>query len=100
MIKLRKDLHVDTLTEGAGNRLGRYGSVVGGEDTSNLDRLTSRELDRRLNSNQTLKDARTKAVSSTGRDRSEYMDLSDPDAILSLAATHVRTDKEGLKKRD
>ena len=94
-----QDLHVDTLTEGAGNRLGRYGSVVGGEDTSDLTGLTSRELDRRLNSNQTLKDARTKAVSSTGRDRSEYMDLSDPDAILSLAATHVRKDKESEKAR-
>ena len=89
-----QDLHVDTLTRGAGNRLNRYGSVVGGEDTSDLAGLTSTQLDQRLKGNQTLKDSRTKASVTTGRDRSEYMELNDPDAILSLAASHVRQDRD------
>ena len=93
-----QDLHVDTLKQGAGNRLTRYGSVSGGEDTSDLTRLSSRQLDQRLNANQTLKDTRTKASVTTGRDRSEYMELNDPDAIMSLAAGHVKQDKEKKEK--
>ena len=65
-----QDLHVDTLTRGAGNRLTRYGSVVGGEDTSDLTRVTSTQLDQRLKGNQTLKDSRTQASVTTGRDLS------------------------------
>ena len=95
-----QDLYVDTLKEGAGNRLTRYGSVVGGEDTSNLSRLSATQLDQRLSANEALKGARNQAVAATGRDRAEYMDLSDPDAILSLAATHVKADRKAEKAQE
>lgn len=89
--------HVDTLTRAAGSSLGRYGSVVGGEDVSDLSTLDSTQLTQRLTSNKNLKDARTQASVTTGRDRTQYTDLNDPDAIMSLAATHVKEDKEKEK---
>jgi len=95
-----KNLYIDTLKEGAGNRLTRYGSVDGGQDTSNLSRLSATQLEQRLLANKELKEARTKAVTLSGRDRSEYMDLSDPDEILSRAVTHAEIDKEGDKEKE
>ena len=92
--------YVDNLKDAAGTRLTRYGSVSGGEDTSDLSRLTETQLDQRLNANQTLKNTRTEASVTTGRDRSEYMDLNDPDAIMSLAARHVKQDREKKKEQN
>ena len=92
--------YVDTLKDDAGTDLTRYGSVSGGQDVSNLSRLTSQQLGQRLASNKALKDARTQASVSTGRDRSEYMDLNDPDAILSLAARHTKADREAEKAQN
>ena len=89
-----RDSYVDTLTDAAGTSLTRYGSVIGGEDVSDLSRLTGTQLTQRLTSNKALKDARTQASVTTGRDRAAYTELNDPDAIMSLAATHVREDKE------
>ena len=95
-----KTAHVDRLTELGGTNLTRYGSVTGGEDVSDLSGLTKNQLNQRLTSNKALKDARTQATTLTGRARSEYMDLNDPDAILSLATQHVRADKEKEKEQN
>ena len=94
-----KTAYVDKLKDDYGTSLTRYGSVSGGQDLSDLSKLTSTQLEQRLESNRALKDARTQAVTATGRDRTEYMDLTDPDQILSLAATHVRKDKEAEKRQ-
>ena len=94
-----KTTYTDTLRDAAGTRLTRYGSVVGGEDVSDLSKLTGKQLEQRLTSNQALKDSRTTASVTSGRDRSEYMELNDPDAIQSLAARHVRLDREKEKEK-
>ena len=96
-----KDLHVDNIQQNYGTSLNRYGSVVGGEDVSNLERLTQNQVGQRLTANKELAGARSAAGALTGDDISTFQDLNTPEAVQARASKIVRErneDKEGKKE--
>ena len=92
-----KDAYVSNLQNTYGTQLRRYGNVVGGEDVSDLSRLTSKQVGNRLLSNKELKGARSEAGATTGEDITTFQDLDTPEAVRARAAKLV---KEGLEAKE
>jgi hypothetical protein len=96
------DLHVSNLTDNYGTQINRYGDIVGGEDVSNLARLTEKQLTNRLSSNRELMGARSEAGAATGEDITTFQDLSTPEAVRARASKLVKDeldDKAGKKEK-
>jgi hypothetical protein len=88
------DLHVSNLTDNYGTQINRYGDIVGGEDVSNLARLTEKQLTNRLLSNRELMGARSEAGAATGEDITTFQDLSTPEAVRARASKLVKDETE------
>lgn len=93
--KATKDAYVNNLKNTYGTQLRRYGNVVGGEEVSDLSRLTSKQVGNRLLSNKELKGARSEAGERTGEDITTFQDLNTPEAVRARAAKLVREKQEG-----
>lgn len=92
--KAVKDRYVGNIKDTYGTALNRYGSVVGGEDLSNLERLTGTQIAQRLTSNKELAGSRSAAGALTGDDISTFEDLNTPEAVTARASRIVRERKE------
>ncbi len=89
------DLHVSNLTDNFETDIKRYGSVVGGEDVSNLSRLSEKNLARRLAANKALQVARSEAGATTGNDITTFEDLSTPEAVRARASKLIKGELDG-----
>ena len=97
--KAVKDRYVQNVKETYGTNLNRYGNVVGGEDLSNLSRLTDTQISQRLASNKTLAGERSAAGALTGDDVSTFEDLNTPEAVRARAGKIVRERNEAEKTK-
>jgi hypothetical protein len=88
--KATKDAYVGSLEDNYESDIKRYGSVVGGEDVSNLARLSEKKLARRLAANKQLQGARSEAGATTGKDITEFEDLSTPEAVRARASKLIK----------
>ena len=93
------DLHVSNLKDNLGTQINRYGDVVGGEDVSNLRRLTSQQVTNRLASNKELQGARSEAGATTGQDITTFEDLNTPEAVRARASKLVREKLDAKDKK-
>ncbi len=93
------DLHVSNLTDNYGTQINRYGDVVGGEDVSNLKRLTEKQVINRLASNRELMGARSEAGATTGDDITTFQDLNTPEAVRARASKLVRKKLEAKETK-
>jgi len=97
--KATKDAYVGNLQDNYETDIKRYGSVVGGEDVSNLARLSEEKLARRLLANKQLKGSRSEAGATTGRDITDFQDLSTPEAVRARAAKLIKDEVEGKAEK-
>ena len=93
------DLHVSNLTDNYGTQINRYGDIVGGEDVSNLARLTEKQLTNRLLSNKELMGARSEAGATTGEDITTFQDLSTPEAVRARASKLIKDELDGKTEK-
>ena len=93
------DLHVSNLTDNYGTQINRYGDVVGGEDVSNLRRLTEKQVVNRLASNRELMGARSEAGATTGDDITTFQDLNTPEAVRARASKLLKETQEGKEEK-
>ncbi len=93
------DLHVSNLTDNFETDIKRYGSVVGGEDVSNLSRLSEKNLARRLAANKALQVARSEAGATTGNDITTFEDLSTPEAVRARASKLIKGELDGKAEK-
>ena len=96
--KATKDSYVNNLEDNYETDIKRYGSVVGGEDVSNLSRLSEKQLGRRLAANKALQVARSEAGATTGNDITKFEDLSTPEAVRARAAKLVKDELDKKTK--
>jgi len=92
--KATKDAYVGNLQDNYETDIKRYGNVVGGEDVSNLARLSEEKLRNRLLANKELKGARSEAGATTGRDITEFQSLDTPEAVRARGSKILRDDLE------
>ena len=93
------DLHVSNLIDNYGTQINRYGDVVGGEDVSNLKRLTAKQVVNRLASNRELMGARSEAGATTGDDITTFQDLNTPEAVRARASKLIKETQEGKEAK-
>ena len=95
--KATKDAYIGNLEDNYETDIKRYGSVVGGQDVSNLGGLSEKQLARRLAANKELKGTRSEAGATTGRDITDFQDLSTPEAVRARASKLI---KDELDKKE
>ncbi len=94
-----RDAYVGNLEDAYETDIKRYGSVVGGEDVSNLARLSEKKLARRLAANKALQGARSEAGATTGNDITTFEDLNTPEAVRARASKLIKAEIEGKEEK-
>ncbi len=94
-----RDAYVGNLEDAYETDIKRYGSVVGGEDVSNLARLSEKKLARRLAANKALQGARSEAGATTGNDITTFEDLNTPEAVRARASKLIKDELDGKEEK-